>query len=133
MAELVAALIAGPMYDSLYGAIADFTRETGIAVTIGYRAPHPDLNAHLASFEQPPYDLVSSHTKYAPSQLAILAPIEQEPEDFYPSVFGLASIGGQLYGVPRNVDVQLLHYRTGLIAGPPPPWDALLEVEPIEQ
>ncbi len=77
------------------------------------------------------YDLVSTHSKYAPSQLDFLAPLDGviPPallEDFEPPLLDLARIGGALYGLPRLVDVRLLHYRTDLISSPPATWDDLL-------
>jgi multiple sugar transport system substrate-binding protein len=44
-----------------------------------------------------------------------------------PLILELASVGGSLYGVPRNIDVRLLHYRADLVQPPPATWDALLE------
>jgi multiple sugar transport system substrate-binding protein len=71
------ALIRGGMYDSLYNRLPEFTLQTGIEVDIGFQGDHPTLNAHLASFssDEIPYDLVSTHTKYAPSQTSFLAPL----------------------------------------------------------
>lgn len=40
----------------------------------------------------------------------------------------MAHAGGSLYGLPRNIDVRLLHYRTDLIESPPATWDGLLEL-----
>jgi multiple sugar transport system substrate-binding protein len=130
------ALIAGPMYDALYSRLADFTTQTGVAVEVAYRGDHPALNAHLAGLAgqgEVPYDLVSTHTKYAPSQQAFLAPLDDllsnnELEDFTPKLLDLARIHGRLFSLPRNVDVRLLHYRTDLIAQPPASWDDLLDL-----
>ncbi|HWW74345.1 MAG TPA: extracellular solute-binding protein, partial [Pyrinomonadaceae bacterium] len=122
----------GPAYDPLYKRLASFTEATGIKVSVGFGGDHPSLNKHLASLAEVPYDLVSTHTKYAPSQLDFLAPLEgllgaDELEDFVPLILELASVGGSLYGVPRNIDVRLLHYRADLISCPPTTWEALLE------
>ena len=130
------ALVAGPMYDALYSRLADFTAQTGIAVEVAYRGDHPALNAHLAGLAgqgEVPYDVVSTHTKYAPSQQAFLAPLDDllsnnELEDFTPKLLDLARIHGRLFSLPRNVDVRLLHYRTDLIAQPPASWDDLLDL-----
>lgn len=130
--ELRVALIAGPVYDRLYRSIQTFEQTTGIGVKIEYRGSHPELNAHLSSLKEVPYDLVSTHTKYAPSQLSFLAPLDElasylEVDTFYKPLLDLATIGGHLYGIPRNIDVKLLHYRTDLVAGPPQDWNELLE------
>ncbi|MFL6335819.1 MAG: extracellular solute-binding protein [Pyrinomonadaceae bacterium] len=130
--EVSVALVTGPAYDPLYERLQGFTEATGVHVSVGFGGDHPALNRHLASLDEVPYDLVSTHTKYAPSQLDFLAPLEgllgaDELEDFVPLILELASVGGSLYGVPRNIDVRLLHYRADLIQRPPATWDALLE------
>ena len=96
-----AALISGPMYDALYARLGDFTAATGIAAEIAYQGDHPALNEHLASLADVPYDLVSTHTKYAPSQLAFLAPLDgllapDDLSDFTPRLLNLARILFQL-------------------------------------
>jgi multiple sugar transport system substrate-binding protein len=127
------AVVAGEMYDGLYRRLTEFEGSTGIRVEIAYHAPHPHLNAHLASLSDIPYDLISSHSKYAPSQLHLLAPLddladELEIGEFYPSLIDLASIEGHLYGIPRNIDIKLLHYRTDLLQEPPEDWNRLLDL-----
>lgn len=129
--ELQVALISGPAYDPLYDCLPAFTKATGVKVNVAFRGDHPELNHHLATLKEVPYDLVSTHTKYAPSQLQFLAPLNEliEPAmltDFVPLLLELASIDGSLYSVPRNIDVRLLHYRTDLIDTPPATWDNLL-------
>jgi len=131
--ELEVALISGPAYDPLYARLPAFTEATGVKVSVAFRGDHPTLNRHLAGFGEVPYDLVSTHTKYAPSQMGFLAPLDglvsaAELEDFVPLLLELASVGGSLYGLPRNIDVRLLHYRADLVARPPATWDELLEV-----
>jgi len=123
------AVVGGPMYDSLYRTAAE-TAEIGF--DLAFRGDHPALNEHLASLDDVPYDIVSTHTKYAPSQRRFLAPLDgvigpQELADFVPAVLELARIDGSLYGLPRNIDVRLLHYRTDLIEKPPATWVALLD------
>lgn len=130
--ELQVALIAGPAYDPLYQCLPAFTEATGVTVNVAFRGDHPALNRHLASLANVPYDVVSTHTKYAPSQLGFLAPLdglidETALQDFAPMALEMAHAGGSLYGLPRNIDVRLLHYRTDLIASPPATWDGLLE------
>ncbi len=128
-----AALISGPMYDALYRNLETFSASTGIEVEIAYQGDHPALNEHLASLAEVSYDVVSTHTKYAPSQLAFLAPLDglltpDELADFTPRLLDLARIGGALYALPRNVDVRLLHYRTDIVAQAPATWDDLLDI-----
>src|SRR6266571_3803441 len=129
--EIKAALIEGPAYDPLYACLPKFTEATGIEVHVAFRGDHPALNRHLAALDDPPYDLVSTHTKYAPSQLNFLAPLDElisrdALEDFVPLLLDLASVDGSLYGVPRNIDDRLLHDRTELIDSPPATWDELI-------
>jgi multiple sugar transport system substrate-binding protein len=128
---LQVALIGGPMYDALYARLNDFTQAYGVGVEIAFSGDHPALNTFLAMDAAAYCDVVSTHTKYAPSQTPLLAPLDgllslAELADFTPSLLALARIDGKLYSVPRNVDVRLLHYRTDLIARPPATWDELL-------
>ena len=131
--ELHVALVSGPAYDSLYPSLERFTATTGIRVNVEFSGDHPSLNHHLANLREVKYDLISTHTKYAPSQLSFLAPLNDVvPDDiindFMPLLLELASVNGSLYGLPRNIDVRLLHYRTDLIDAPPASWDELLEL-----
>lgn len=127
------ALIAGPMYEDLYRALDQFIADRRVAVEIAYQGDHPALNAHLASTPDPHYDLVSTHTKYVPSQAHFLAPLQTliepgELADFYPNIIDLATVDGNLLSLPRNIDVRLLHYRTDLIDAPPQTWDELFQL-----
>src|SRR5688572_6355252 len=131
--ELQIALVSGPAYDALYSSLSEFTDTTGIKVKIAFSGDHPTLNHHLAELSDVPYDLVSTHTKYAPSQLRFLSPLDdlvhdEGLRDFTPLLLDLSRIGGSLYGLPRNIDVRLLHYRTDLINTPPADWDELFEL-----
>jgi multiple sugar transport system substrate-binding protein len=131
--EIQVALIDGPAYDPLHQCLPAFTESTGVAVNVAFTGDHPALNRHLASLSDVPYDLVSTHTKYAPSQLSFLAPLDPlidraALQDFVTVILEMASADGLLYGIPRNIDVRLLHYRTDLVASPPRTWDELLEL-----
>lgn len=136
-----AAFISGGMYDNLYSTLDRFTQTTGISVESGlagrvsFLADHPTLNAHLSGLAKNagdgavPYDIVSTHTKYAPSQ-SFLAPLDdllapEELNDFVPLILSLARIDGALCSLPRNIDVRLLHYRTDFIRQAPTTWDEL--------
>ncbi len=131
--ELQVALISGPAYDPLYQCLPGFTRSSGIEVNVAFCGDHPALNHHLATLPEVSYDLVSTHTKYAPSQLQFLAPLDglidsSMLDDFGPLLLELVRIDGSLYSIPRNIDVRLLHYRTDLVDSPPATWDELLEL-----
>src|SRR5215207_8894416 len=115
--ELKIALVGGPAYDPLYENLSEFSLLNGVKVNIAFTADHPTLNNHLANLSEMPYDLVSTHTKYAPSQLKFLAPLDGLIDsavlnDFVPLLLKLATIEGSLYGLSRNIDVRLLHYRS---------------------
>jgi multiple sugar transport system substrate-binding protein len=117
------ALVGGPMYDPLYEAIASFERDFGVAVEVVVRLPHPELNAWVTdtfSTGDPDIDLLSTHTKYAPSQAQWLSPLDdivlpEHVADLLPRPQELSRIGGRLLQVPRNIDVRLLHYRSDLL------------------
>jgi len=131
--ELNIALVSGPAYDPLYDSLPRFTEATGIKVNVGFSGDHPALNYHLAGLKDVPYDLVSTHTKYAPSQLNFLAALDDVipngvVDDFMPLLLELSRVNGSLYGLPRNIDVRLLHYRTDLIDSPPASWDELFDM-----
>src|SRR5262245_45604497 len=77
------ALVGGPMYDPLYETIPAFERESGLTVEIAARLPHPELNAYVKdAFESgdADLDLLSTHTKYAPSQAQWLSPLDERAE-----------------------------------------------------
>jgi multiple sugar transport system substrate-binding protein len=76
--------------------------------------------------------VISTHTKYAPSQRQWLTPLDddlddEELEPFTPRTLKLARMDGSLYSVPRNLDVKLLLYRTDLMEDKPSSWEDLLE------
>jgi multiple sugar transport system substrate-binding protein len=128
-------LVGGPMYDPLYPRLKEFENREEISVEVVATLAHPDLNERIEeefSSGTATYDLISTHTKYAPSQKQWLTPLdhdldESELENFTPRNLELARIDGLLYGVPRNLDVKLLYYRTDLMDGPPSSWEELRE------
>ncbi len=118
------AFISGPMYDPLYTSLGEFHRQTGIEVEVSFAGDHPALNQHVSALSDMSYDLVSTHTKYAPSQVNFLAPLDDhldkdELNDFSPTLLELARVNGKLMALPRNIDVRLLQYRTDIIDTPP--------------
>src|SRR5215204_2994942 len=126
-------LVGGPMYDPLYSRLKAFEDREEISVEVVATLAHPDLNERIEeefSSGTASYDLISTHTKYAPSQRQWLTPLdhdldESELENFTPRILELGRIDGLLYSVPRNLDVKLLYYRTDLMDGPPSSWEDL--------
>ncbi len=125
--RLKIAVVGGPMYDRLYEErLPAFTVETGVEVEIGAKLIHPELNEHLAAAYgngTGDYDLISTHGKYAPAQAAWLRPLDDllppgALDDFSAATVEMARIDGVLFGLPRNVDTRLLHYRSDLFNDP---------------
>jgi multiple sugar transport system substrate-binding protein len=124
-------LVGGPMYEPLYERLAGFEKREGVNVEAVVAPTHPDLNDQITwefGSGEASYDLISTHTKYAPSQKQWLTPLDDdlpssELESFNARTLELARIDGTLYGVPRNLDVKLLHYRTDLLEGVPASWE----------
>jgi multiple sugar transport system substrate-binding protein len=129
------ALVGGPMYDRLYDAIPGFELNTGVGVEVAARLPHPELNAFVKdAFESgTPLDVISTHTKYAPSQAHRLRPLDdllpaELVDNLLPRPAELSRIDGRLMQVPRNLDVRLLHYRRDLMAAAPATWDETIDL-----
>ena len=128
-------LIGGPMYDPLYSRLEEFEEHEGVQVEFVVTLPHPELNDRIEkefSSGEGQYDLISTHTKYAPSQARWLMALDEaldssELESFNARTLELARIDGELFGMPRNLDVKLLHYRRDLLDTPPISWEELLE------
>lgn len=120
------ALVGGPMYDPLYAAIPAFANETGLHIEVVAQLPHPRLNEFVKeafTAGGADLDLISTHTKYAPSQARWLSPIDDVVSDdvvadLLPRPAELSRLDGRLLQLPRNVDVRLLHYRRDLFDEP---------------
>jgi len=133
--SLRALLVGGPMYEPLYARLEEFERREGVKVEAVVASAHPDLNERIEEefgSGTAGYDLISTHAKYAPSQRRWLTPLDEdldaaELEAFSPRTLELARIEGELYGVPRNLDVKLLLWRTDLMDEPPGSWEELWE------
>jgi multiple sugar transport system substrate-binding protein len=123
--------VGGPMYEPLYERLAGFEQREGVNVEAVVAPTHPDLNDQITwefGSGEASYDLISTHTKYAPSQKQWLTPLDDdlpsfELESFNTRTLELARMDGALYGVPRNLDVKLLLYRTDLLDGVPASWE----------
>ncbi len=126
-------LVGGPMYDPLYERIGEFQEREGMSVEVAVAPTHPNLNERIEEefgSGTASYDLISTHTKYAPSQRQWLTPLDEdlegpELENFTPRTLELARIDDHLYGAPRNLDVKLLYHRTDLVPQPPSSWEEL--------
>jgi multiple sugar transport system substrate-binding protein len=121
------ALVGGPMYDGLYSLLP---RDAEVVV----HADHPTLNRAvaelLAAGER--IDLLSTHSKYAPSQAQWLTPLDPElARDLAPRAVDLCTYGGALLCVPRNVDVRVMWARHDRLDDPPLTWEALLGADAV--
>ncbi len=131
--ELHLALIGGPQYDGLLGMLPEFERQTGYHLLVDVRLPHVELNERMArdlGTENGRFDLISTHTKYCPSQAEHLRPLDEwfddhELNDFVPRVLDQCHIDQRLMQLPRNLDARLLFYRADLIDAPQT-WDQAL-------
>lgn len=99
------ALVGGPMYDHLYAALGD--------VEIVVHADHPTLNREVARLvgAGERIDVLSTHSKYAPSQRAWLTPLDVDTSALAPAAVELCRFDGQLLSVPRCIDVRVLWSR----------------------
>jgi multiple sugar transport system substrate-binding protein len=137
MKELHLALISGPQYDGLLELLPAFEKQTGYRLHIDVRLPHVELNERMAKdlgTENGHYDLISTHTKYCPSQAEHLSPLDElvsvdELNDFVPRVLELCRFSNgadltheKLMQLPRNFDARILFYRGDLISAPQT-WD----------
>jgi multiple sugar transport system substrate-binding protein len=133
MKELHLALIGGPQYDGLLKLLPAFEKQTGYHLHVDVRLPHVELNERMAKdlgTENGHYDLISTHTKYCPSQAEHLRPLDElisadELSDFVPRVLELCRFANgadqtheKLMQLPRNLDARLLFYRSDLISAP---------------
>jgi multiple sugar transport system substrate-binding protein len=128
------ALVGGPMYEPLYELIPAFEAASKIRVEVVAQLPHPELNAFVKQAFQSGtrLDVISTHTKYAPSQTPWLSALDDLvdddiTEDLLPRPAELSRIEGQLLQIPRNLDVRLLHYRRDLVAKVPETWSELFD------
>lgn len=114
------ALVGGPMYDHLDAVFEEFDAEVVV------HADHPTLNrtvaAMLAGGER--IDVLSTHSKYAPSQAHWLTPLDGviDTSPLAPLAVELCRDGGVQWCVPRLVDVRIMWVRTDRVARVPDTW-----------
>lgn len=123
------ALVGGPMYDGLYRIL------DGLDVEVVVHADHPTLNRTVESMLRrgERIDVLSTHSKYAPSQSQWLTPLDGLVDDatlrpLAPRAVDLCRFDGSLLSVPRNIDVRVLWANRSLLAGNavPTTWDDLV-------
>ena len=117
------ALVGGPMYDHLYDAL-------GRNVEIVVQADHPTLNhevAHRLEIGER-IDVLSTHSKYAPSQRHWLTPLDLDVSELAPGAVDLCTYEGDLLSVPRCIDVRVLWSR---LPDVPPTWDGLVDSDVV--
>ena len=130
------ALIGGPQYDQVQVVLDAFTASTGVIVEVGFRGEHVTLNKHVATdlLQGSSYDLISTHSKYAPSQAPWLQSLDElvsidDLAGVHEGALKLCRVDGALMSVPRNVDARLLFINRELIDDQwaPSSWTQLLE------
>jgi multiple sugar transport system substrate-binding protein len=100
------ALVGGPMYDDAYRLLESLDIEVVV------HADHPTLNRRVAEMlgngEQ--LDLISTHSKYAPSQAQWLHPLDEPARfrDLAPLALDLCRFEGALLCAPRLIDVRIM-------------------------
>ena len=114
------ALVGGPMYDHLYAML------DGEGVEIVVHADHPTLNRRVAELLSAGerIDVLSTHSKYAPSQARWLRPLDDlvDVSALAPKAVDLCRFRGDLLSAPRCIDVRVLWSR---VPDPPSTWEAL--------
>ena len=123
------ALVRGPMYDRLY----DVLHDLDVAVQVVVHEDHPTLNRRvaelLAAGER--IDVLSTHSKYAPSQASWLRPLDELIDgaavaQLEPLAVELCRFEGRSFCLPRLIDVRVLWARVDRLASVPDTWDELV-------
>jgi multiple sugar transport system substrate-binding protein len=121
--SLRVALVGGPMYDNLYRLLDDED------VEIVVHADHPTLNRTVAELLAAGecIDVLSTHSKYAPSQARWLRPLGDlvDVGPLAPSAVDMCTFRGALLSVPRCVDVRVLWARSDRVSDVPRTWEEL--------
>jgi len=119
------ALVGGPMYDHLYGVL------DGLDVEVIVHADHPSLNRAVADLlgRGERLDVISTHSKYAPSQSEWLLPLDHlvDTSELAPLAVDLCRPFDDLMCVPRLIDVRIMWWRRDRLPAPPDDWNALVE------
>ena len=98
-------------------------------VEIVVHEDHPTLNRRVAELLSAGerIDVLSTHSKYAPSQAQWLRPLVTSIDvgALAPKAVDLCTFRGDLLSVPRCIDVRVLWSRTDRVATVPSTWDEL--------
>ena len=116
------AAIGGGQYEVMYDSIAIFEEATGATVEIialldGF-AIDQKLKVDFATGAAD-YDVAWDHTSFVAQYTPFLLPLqdyftEDELAPFSPAILDAATIGGNLYLIPRHADISPIHYRKDL-------------------
>ena len=121
------ALVGGPMYDHLYRLLDG----AGVDAEVVVHADHPTLNRAVADLlgRGERLDLISTHSKYAPSQQQWLQPLDGlvDAGGLAPLAVDLCRFEGRLLCLPRLIDVRILWYRRDRLDAPPDTWGDVVE------
>jgi multiple sugar transport system substrate-binding protein len=115
------------MYDGLYSLLPKGTE-------VVVHADHPTLNRAVADLlaEGTRIDLLSTHSKYAPSQAPWLQPLDPALADGMANrAVDLCTFEGALLCVPRNIDVRVMWVRRDLVDRAPATWAELLASDAV--
>jgi multiple sugar transport system substrate-binding protein len=117
------ALVGGPMYDHLYRLL----HNRGVEVVV--HADHPTLNRTVAKLlaDGERIDVLSTHSKYAPSQARWLRPLDPivNVDGLARKAVDLCTFRGALLSVPRCIDVRVLWVRSDRVTDVPGTWEEL--------
>jgi multiple sugar transport system substrate-binding protein len=110
------------MYDRLYDSLGD--------VEVVVHADHPTLNREVARLLDAGerIDVLSTHSKYAPSQRQWLTPLDLDTSGLAPAAVRLCTFDGDLLSVPRNIDVRVMWSRR---AEMPTSWEGLTDSDVV--
>jgi multiple sugar transport system substrate-binding protein len=121
------ALVGGPMYDHLYSVFDEYDVEVIV------HDDHPTLNRKVAEMLEAGQriDLVSTHSKYAPSQASWLQPLDSlmsksSIEQLAPLAVDLCRYQTELLTIPRLIDVRITWLRSDRVETTPTTWDDLI-------